>query len=81
MPACWAGCEGTGMTGSEELRVLSCPFSLDNQRSYWMFEDLLGKGGGILYYLKINYIILYKILNVQYRYRHLWIIKLSVKYQ
>ena len=40
VPACRAGCEETGTTGSEGLREQSCPSSLDNQRAYWMFEDL-----------------------------------------
>lgn len=42
-PACRAGCEATETTGSEELKVQSCPSSPDNQRAYWMFEDLSGK--------------------------------------
>lgn len=38
--ACWAGCAGAGRTGSEPLKVQSCPFSLDNRMACWWFEGL-----------------------------------------
>lgn len=40
VPACQVECEEAVTTGFEEPRVQSCPFSLGNQRAYWMIEDL-----------------------------------------